>query len=244
MHGGSQKRFVATGVMIVCFLSSCAVYHPQSVDIPLVDHRGEVRADVAVGTSFLAVMPNGENVNATATWAVGDWYAAQLHANYAGDNYYLQFAPGVYGRAGERFVMECYAGMGYGGVNHRYSDENDALGSGYRGYYLLPFAQVNAGWRRLGAFEVGFGLKMGCYMPNMDYFSDWNSASVVPVNGEHYDTYNLLLEPQMQVAVGGEQVKFHFRIGYAWLNDLVGGNYAGRFTYDRLNVSLGLGFSL
>ena len=111
-----KTRFLLVAMAVLA--ASCSVYHPQSVDIPLVDHRGELRADVAVSASTVIILPDAVNLNTTFTYAATDWLAGQLHANYGGDNYYVQAAPGVYKPIGKRFVLEGYFGAGYGGIDH------------------------------------------------------------------------------------------------------------------------------
>ncbi len=220
--------------------ASCSVYHPQSVDIPLVDHQGELRADVAVSASTVIILPDAVNLNTTFTYAATDWLAGQLHANYGGDNYYVQAAPGVYKPIGKRFVLEGYFGAGYGGIDHTKGKTNDSRHR-YTGHYLLPFAQVNAGWRRLGPFELGFGIKAGAFMPKIDYYRFNNAEPPEVTAEEHYSNTNLLLEPQLQIRVGGRDLMFTLRLGYTFLDKL--DDETQNLNHDYLTLSAGLGFS-
>ena len=38
--------------------ASCSIYHPQSVDIPLINHAGDTRVDAAVGVSAFLMLPD------------------------------------------------------------------------------------------------------------------------------------------------------------------------------------------
>ena len=233
-----KTRFLLVAMAVVT--ASCSVYHPQSVDIPLVDHKGELRVDLATSVSTVVFLPDVVNINTTFTYAATGWLAGQLHANYGGDNYYVQAAPGLYKPIGKRFVLESYFGAGYGGVNHTKQTTNDSRHN-YMGSYLLPFAQVNAGWRHLGAFELGFGMKVGAFMPKLDYYR-YNNAEPPEVTAEeHYSNTNLLLEPQLQIRVGSESLMFTLRVGYAFLDRL--NDETQNLNHDYLTLSAGLGFS-
>lgn len=228
----------------MAMMASCTIYHPQSVDIPLIDHQGEWRGDVAVGASSLVVIPDNVSLNATVTYGVTDWLAGQVHANYGVDNYYLQAAPGVYKAIGEKFVVEGYVGVGYGGVNHDESKNVTDTSTVYRvydGHFVLPFVQLNFGWRRLGPVEIGFGVKAGGYLPDMEYHRLRATEPPTVKYEEIYTTPNFLLEPHVQLRIGGEHVNFTLRAGYSFLSDLDNG--AERMTYDRFGLSMGLGFN-
>ena len=96
-------------------LASCSIYHPQAVDMPLINHAGDVRVDANLSMSAWLV-PDATNLNLTGSVGITDALAGQLHVNYGGDNAYVQAAPGIYFPVGENFVVETYAGFGYGGA--------------------------------------------------------------------------------------------------------------------------------
>lgn len=226
--------------------ASCSVYHPQAVDIPLMNHAGDTRLDASVALSTW-ILPDAFTFNLTGTHAFNDWFAAQAHVNYGGDNYYGQLAPGAYYPLGGKSVLEGYLGVGYGGASRDDVDKDNSSKAkhnyNFSGYYLLPFAQANFGWHDLtGArIDVGFGLKAGVFMPDYSYVEVDGDGNVLAGTGETYRTNNFLLEPQMMFRIGGEKVKFNLRLGVAWLSDL--GNNGKGFIYDNLTASTGLTFT-
>ena len=231
-------------VAMLAAMTSCTVYHPQSVDIPLIEHRGELRAEADVNLSTFIFTPNVIAAGATATYGATDWLAAQLHVNGGTGNYYLQAAPGVYTKWGEKGVVECYAGLGYGGASTEHSNTARPTHD-YQGSYLLPFIQANGGWRHLGAFEIALGLKVGAFCPDYTYvaykYDDETGARMVKEQ-TFYDTPNLLIEPQLQVRVGRKNVHFTFRMGYTWLSDMtIGGSE--HLTYANFMISNGVSFT-
>ena len=85
--------------------TGCSIYHPQAVDIPLIDHKGDVRVDVSAAMSAM-VVPDVVTMNTTVSYGFTDWLAGQAHINYGGDNYYAQVAPGAYYPLGEHGLLE------------------------------------------------------------------------------------------------------------------------------------------
>lgn len=230
-------------LMLTALAASCSIYHPQAVDIPLIEQPNETRIDASAGLSFW-LLPDAVSLNLTASHGFNNWLSGQVHANYGGkDNYYLQAAPGAYLHVGEKGILEGYIGMGYGGAG--YSSQNDTSASyyTYKGNFLLPFAQVNFGWRHLGPFEIGFGLKSGVLQPKYEYHRFKTDGTEDPDRFRSYNTANLLLEPQLQMRLGGEHVMFTLRLGYAWLSNMLNENSeSNNFTYDFFTLSSGLNF--
>ena len=229
--------FVATG---------CSIYHPQAVNIPLVNHRGDAQVDLSVGVSSW-VLPDVFTFNATGSYGVNDWLAAQAHANYGGENAYGHLAVGAYRRLGAHGVLEGYAGFGLGGAwreAQRRDDVEDAEVAryDYSGSFLLPFMQGNIGWRDLtGAhIDLAFGLKVGAYVPDFEYKAFNSDGELLPRHSIPYSTTNLLLEPQLQFRLGGQHLKWNARFGFAWLSDIYGAET--NLTYDWFTVSTGLTF--
>ena len=241
-------RYALLSAVLSLTVTSCTVYHPQSVDIPLINHAGDVRIDASLGTSVF-VIPDAININATGSFGINDWLAAQLHLNYGGDNYYGQIAPGVYFPLGQNSVFEVYAGMGYGGaerddVSAEYS-ERTTTGNNYSfsGHYMLPFAQGNIGWHDLtGAhFDIALGMKVGAFMPDFHYYEVNNGGNEIANTAQDYTTTNLLLEPQVMLRLGSQPLKFNVKFGVAWMNDL--SESSNKFIYDIVTASAGLTFS-
>lgn len=246
-----MKRVIVLLAVLPLF-AACSIYHPQAVDMPLINHKGDVRIDANMSMSAWLV-PDAMNINVTGSTGLTDWLAAQVHANYGGDNAYVQAAPGVYFPVGDNFVAEGYVGFGYGGIwrngsgsSDRKKEENASTSRyAYSGNYMLPFGQVNVGWHDLGAvhFGVAFGVKVGGYMPDFNYSEfDANDQEVVG-RGEHYTKTNLLVEPQLQLGIGGEHVRWVTRLGFAWLNDVNAEANSTTFMHDWFTIGTGLQFT-
>ncbi len=229
-------------------VSGCSVYRPQSVDIPLISHRGDLRVDGAVALSWWA-LPDVASLNATASYGLTDWLAGQVHFNTtAGNGFYAQAAPGYYASLGRIVVAEAYAGLGYGGGsrdnidngNSEYAKQNYS----FSGHYFLPFVQGNLGVHTPGLFQVdvAVALKAGLFVPDFEYFYVDNEEHEIAGTRAAYNTNNFLLEPQLMVRFGPKFLKFNVRLGYAWLSDLNKAETA--FIYDRLTVSGGVTLSL
>jgi hypothetical protein len=228
-------------------LTGCSVYHPQSVDIPLISHQGEVKVDGSLGMSASIAFVDAVNMNLTASAGLNDWLAAQVHANYGGDNYYMQVAPGYYHQLGEKSVMECYAGVGFGGSGRDKVSANESSSSliqdyNFDGHYVLPFMQGNIGWHDLTAahIDLGFGMKVGAFMPDYRYQPLDKNGVEIASETTNYTTTNLLLEPQVIVRFGLERVRFNVKMGFAWLNDVT--VTLDHFNYDWFTLSGGLTF--
>lgn len=234
-----SMRFVCLPVFLSLMVTSCTVYHPQAVDIPLINHSGDTRIDASVGASMWATL-DAINLNATASHGFNDWLTGQVHVNYGSDNWYGQVAPGFYYPLGANSVIELYAGYGYGGANRDSDDDKEK----FSGHYHLPFGQINFGWHDLtGAhFDLGFGLKAGAFIPDYEYHK-YNSDGTEDLSKyEEYKKTNMLFEPQVMFRVGSKNVKFNVKAGVAimsdWMNDEANG-----MLYDVFTGSVGLTFS-
>lgn len=235
----------AVGVMMA---AGCSIYHPQSVDIPLINHQGDSRLDVSTSISS-TVLPDVVTIGATYSYGITDWLAGQVHINYGGENVYGQLAPGAYLNLGEHGLLEGYAGVGVGGawsnnganemaqdsVVHRYS---------YSGRFVVPFVQGNIGFHDVGRvhFDAALGLKAGVYMPSFDYLNYDTNGVHMPELDYHYGTTNLLLEPQLMLRLGSERVRWNLRLSYAWMSDIAHGG-GEHFMYDFFTFSTGLTFA-
>lgn len=228
--------------------TGCSIYHPQAVDIPLIDHKGDVRVDVSAAMSAM-VVPDVVTMNTTVSYGFTDWLAGQAHINYGGDNYYAQVAPGAYYPLGEHGLLEGYVGVGYGGA---WSDNTDKQDDNpkydYKGSFAVPFGQVNIGWRNLTAahIDLAMGLKAGSYLPSFNYREYNADGSLKPEGAYSYNTANVLLEPQFIFRIGSQHVKFCLRGSFAWLSDMYSDNPnagADKFVSDIVTLSAGINFT-
>ena len=244
-------RYSLLSAALSLTMASCTVYHPQAVDIPLINHAGDTRIDASVSMSMW-VIPDAFNVNATVSHGFNDWFTGQAHINYGGDNYYAQVAPGYYLPLGTNSVLEVYAGYGFGGVDRtddddakNYDDGTSRKSSDFSGRYHLPFVQANIGWHDLlsSRFDIGFGLKAGAFMPDYEYHAYDANGDEILSRREVYNTANFLVEPQMMLRFGGEKMRVSVKLGMAVLSDWMNDDASGMI-YDFLTGSVGLTFTL
>ncbi len=254
MNTNMIVRRLMAFVALATMAAGCSIYHPQAVDIPLINHAGDTRVDASASVSAL-VFPDAINVNATLSHGFTDWLAGQVHVNYGGENFYTQLAPGAYLPLGEHGLLEGYAGVGFGSVwrqqektvttdtsSYTYIDYE------YSGRFTVPFGQVNIGWHDLtGAhIDLALGVKAGGYMPNFNYRDYGSDGALRPDGSFSYSTPSLLLEPQLVFRIGSETAKFCLRGSFTWMSDFMGDNTSGNshnFTIDIFTLSAGVNFS-
>ncbi len=234
------RLFAATAVAAV-LATGCSVYHPQAVDIPLINHRGDTRLDASLSLSTL-VLPDAVCANVTASHGFNDWLTGQVHFNFGGDNYYAQAAPGAYFPLGEKSVFETYFGVGYGGASRDNATGSDSVAHyDFHGHYTLPFVQGNIGWHDLTGINIdlALGVKVGAFLPDYSY-THYNAAGDVTSN-EVYNQPTFLFEPQAMLRFGSENLKLSLRVGMVYLDDV---SESSRYmVHDLLTFSAGLAFT-
>lgn len=203
-------------LLILCSLlmTSCAIYTPHAVDIPLMQEKGDLRVDGGVSMTFPALVPN---VNVTGTYGFTNCLAGQGHIDFTYGGYFFQGAAGLYKPFG-KFVLEGYAGAGVGGRN--FTREGTNYERLYNSFYQLYYGQMNMGFANLanGCIDIGVGLKLGSMVSDMTC----TFTALEPGDErdpEHYNGSNLLFEPQFTVRFGGPKVKFGIHLSYAELVD-------------------------
>ena len=244
-----SQRLTVFIVFVSLFFTSCSIYHPQAVDIPLINHSGDTRIDASFGMSYWLI-PSTFTMNATVTHGFNDWFSGQLHANYGGNNFYLQAAPGAYKSLSDNSVVEGFVGVGYGGA---WSDNVDATSRSssnndysYEGTFIMPFAQSNFGWHDLTAahIDLGFGIKVGAFIPDFDYRELNSNGNVITGSEYTYNTTNLFVEPQFLFRIGSRRIKFNVKVGVTWMSDIFKENSQSRNLYsDLVNTSAGFSFA-
>lgn len=227
--------------------TSCIMYHPQAVDVPLIHEKNQLEIDG--GVSFNTLPPIiSPSLGVTASYGATDWLAVQAHFGYSGNkSFYTQAAVGGY-LPYEKFVFEGYLGYGFG---HSYGD-NDKKNGGrqeVQGNYHLPFAQVDAGWASLadGHIDVGLGMKVGLYMPDMTDITYDADGGIK--DRSLYTANSCLLEPQIFFRGGGKHLKASLRVGYCqFFGKGEGGEEYVPFkgidaTYAPISATLGITYS-
>ena len=235
-----KKLLFLAGLLLS--LTGCTVYHPQAVDIPLINHAGDTRVDASLSMSSWVVVPDAVNINATVSHGFNGWLTGQVHLNYGGDNWFGQVAPGYYFPMGDNSVFEFYVGYGYGGANRDDKDDNREK---FSGFYHLPFAQANIGFHDLTRINLdfGFGIKIGAFFPDYEYHKFDSDGIEALSKYEHYTKSNILFEPQLMVRFGSEKVKFNVKLGIAWLSNFVNDNDNDHMIYDFSTASCGFTFA-
>lgn len=227
-HFGKVTLIVVLSMMT----TGCWVYKPQLADVPLIDHKGDVRVS---GSMYLYPVIGG--AAATISTGLTNHLAMQLHADYSGSIFYSHIAMGLYHSYGKS-VGEFYLGWGYGHADVYL----DAYPARANGQYACGFAQYNHGWHLSRRCDMGFAMKVGTMFPDyngrindIDENGDFVVRSVFPPKK------STLIEPQVFFRVGGEKVKFQTQVGFT---HLFGWPKENVLRYEPLSVSAGISISL
>jgi hypothetical protein len=226
-------------IVLLIFLSGCAVYHPQTTDIPLIDHKGELRIDA--GASLIPSLHSTISYGLTNSIALQAYGSAGIeHRRYA------QFSPGFYKSLRNKKVFEIYSGFGLGSANtikDPLANMPERVKQSLSGNYQLYFVQFNWGKNADKSRELdwGLGLKTGIFHSRL---TDENYYGIYS-EGEPYQIYNdnsILLEPVFSFRIGKEKTKFTYKFALTRIFKL---NHVHNFIpAPLLNMSLGLNFKL
>jgi hypothetical protein len=197
-------------LLIPVFLVGCAVYHPQAPDIPLIDHKGEVRIDL--GGTFIPSFHSSFSYGLTKKIALQIYGSAGLE-----NRRYFQFASGLYKSLKDKKVIEIYSGIGFGHANSRkdpLANLPETIEQSLHGNYQIYFVQFNWGKNNAESnkLEWAIGIKSGLFH---SIFKDVNYYGIYP-EGSTYLTYtenHILLEPVISFRIGDEKARFTFKIG-------------------------------
>ena len=217
----------------------CAVYHPQTTDIPLIDHKGELRIDLG-----LSVIPS---VHSTFSYGLTNKIAVQAFGSVgAEDRYYFQFSPGIYKCFQSKKVIELYSGFGLGHANtikNPLANMPESIKQSLYGNYQLYFVQFNWGknTNESRKLDWALGIKTGLFHSNltdMNYYSIYSETGPFPNAKEN----SILLEPIFAFRIGDEKVKFTYKFAFTKILKL---NHPGNLIpAPLLNMSLGVNFKL
>ena len=230
-------NFILLFVLFV--LSSCSMYHPQAVDIPLLTTKGEIKADATFSVAA-TMIPSTPGINTTISYAATDCIAVQGFADYDGEtNHYFQGAIGAF-KPFNRFVLEGFAGVGVGYSFHQYDYSTQNRRNEIFGNYNIYFGQVDFGWNNLTAvhIDVGGAIKMGAFCPNFVSI-DYNTNDETITSQINYDSPLLLVEPQLFFRLGSESFKVCFKFGFTSLGT---NKSKAEFQYEPFNFGLGVNF--
>jgi hypothetical protein len=225
-----NTKLILSGFLILRFMTSCVVYHPHMVDIPLISKKNDLRIDAGV-----SVVPS---VNTTVSYGLTDRIAVQAYGSFgADDRFMIQGALGYYKDLGSRKIMEIYSGFGYGyGSAYKNSNPGDLYG-GYQSYFAqFNFGKVN---NRFAHMDYGIGMKAGFLhsdLTDQNYY-EYNSESAPNLN---YQDKSILFEPVGFIRMGGEKLKFELKLGGCLIYKLT--NTEKNFPYSHFNLGLGINY--
>jgi hypothetical protein len=226
-------------ISLISLFSGCAIYHPQTTDIPLIDHKGELRIDL--GTS---VIPS---VHSSFSYGLTNKIAIQAFGSVGVESrYYFQFAPGLYKSFNNKKVIELYSGVGLGYANTTkdpLTNMPEVIKQSLFGNYQLYFVQFNWGKNayNLKKLDWGLGLKTGLFHSNltdMNYYSISSEVGPFPLNKEN----SILLEPVFVFRIGREKAKFTYKFALTKILKLH--HPENYIPSPVLNMSLGINFKL
>jgi hypothetical protein len=220
------------GLLIPLMITSCCVYHPQTIDIPLIKQKHDLRLDAGI-----SIIPSA---NATISYGLTNKIAIQGFGTIGSDDrYYFQIAPGMYKKFKNKTVGELYAGFGYG-YGNAYRDANPG---NMFGNYQIYFVQYNFGKydSKFLKMDYGFGLKTGYFH---SILTDENYYRFYSENGPFasYNEKSILVEPLVFARFGGEKIKFNIKVGLCRVFKIT--NTDKYIPVENLNIGLGLNCSL
>ncbi len=207
------------------------------VDIPLISKKGDLRVD-AIGsipsmfvnttisyglTSNIAIQING---------SICPFYSQSINSkiNYQG-------AIGYYKDLGDKTVMEIYSG--YGKFNN-YSDFEASYSDNYTAYtskYNIYFSQFNIG-KMKEYFDYGLGIKAGLVKSNLE--KDLYDNNTNPYQTTLSSSNNFLVEPTFFIRVGGNNLKFNFKLGTCYIFNTSTTSSSAFFPF---NLGFGINYS-
>jgi len=225
-----MRKVICQGILFFLLINGCGVYHPQTIDIPLIREKNDLRIDAGI-----SVVPT---VHSTISYGLTKKLAIQAFGSVGSDEYYFQVAPGLYKDLGRQRVMEFYGGFGYG-YGDIYKDANP--GSMF-GNYQLYFVQYNLGKYATGSqhLDYGFGIKTGYFhsiLTDENYYKFYSYTGPYDI----YDENSLLIEPVIFCRLGGERVKFRINAGLSWIMKI--SNPENYIPVAIFNMGFGINFT-
>jgi hypothetical protein len=210
-------------ILLISSVSACTVYHPQMVDIPLINKKKELSIDGGISFDPAAY--------GTISYGLTDMIAFQCNGNFLSkERYSFLGAVGLYRSFDRQRVGELYAGGGYG-----YADiSNDANAGRLFGNYHQYFIQANYGKR--GKTEYGIGFRAGLIFSSLtdENYYDYSSATGPYV---HHNDKNLVVEPSIFWRTGTRKIKFSVKLNGCWGHLVL--HSKKLLSYTPLNIGLG-----
>ncbi|MEI6556387.1 MAG: hypothetical protein WCL70_12425 [Paludibacter sp.] len=205
----------------VLLLNGCAVYYPQTTDIPLIKEKNELRVDGGISL-FPAI-------NGTVSYGLTEKIAVQLSGNLmvAGNHnpiptfpYLITGAVGLYKfNPTNNWTKELYVGFGNGySTDYYWRDMPYATLSGnYQIYYI----QGNIGRRGIKHkfFEYAFGLKLG--LINSHLHEHYDNPTFQPRNEVKHNELGAFIEPAISIKLGSDRLMFNIKPSFCYIKKII-----------------------
>lgn len=225
-----RTRFILFLILsFTLFITSCGVYHPQLAEIPLIDHKGDVRLSAKISTPSTASLAISTGVTDHVAVQMYTDITPMVSANYS------HLAIGYYS-SWEKTVFELYAGLGCGASKH--TNPGDLLWI-VLGKYYIPYVQANLGITNVTKAHIDFGIsiKTGYIIPEF-YILDVNTSNKTQSGYSWNFNTGYLIEPQFFARIGSECVKFSLQVGYCFANVF----QTAEYYYNPFAVGAGVTF--
>lgn len=212
-------------------LNACNVYTNQTVDIPLISKKKELRADAGLSLK--------EFVYGTISYGLTDKIALQTFLNLSYDNrFFFQNAAGYFRDLGNRNIMEVYGGFAFGYTNAGNHDVPTKL----KGPYQLYFTQFNFGKIdcQFANADFGFGIKAGYLHSNLENLNYFTHYPQYTGPFEPLVVNSFMIEPNAFLRIGGEKLKFSLKLGSCLPYQF--NNRDKKLPIDMLNIGIGINY--
>lgn len=184
-----QSR-IAIALLSLLLLSSCGAHVPTAVDLPLMEHQGELRAN-----GVILFDKSKPIYSLSAAYGITDHLAAQAHVTQWNHKHY-QGALGWYTTYNNHSVLEVYGGYAYQEAHNQYQSRR------YDGDHRCGFLQANYGWPRIALYgkwylNAGASIKLGYLHSIVSTLKLDDNTTAVP------STYNnIFCEGLLQLGIG------------------------------------------
>lgn len=196
-------RFLIIPIIFCC---SCAsVYVPNSRNMPIIDHGGEVTASVKGGSTGFEGQLAFSPVNRFGITAEGLYKnssTSEVDEDYQ-KHEYLGFGAGYYEPISDWGVFEVYGGYGKGEGSAQdeyiFFTSNTEYATGkYKRYFVQPGFAL-----KKEHIELGF-----CYRISRVEFYEFENSNIQGI-----EISNTIMEPAVIFRAGGENIKMDSQIG-------------------------------
>jgi hypothetical protein len=226
-----MKGIIVLAILFIFGLAGCSVYTHQTVDIPLINKKNELRADAGISLK--------EFFYGTLTYGLTDKIALQTFYNKSAEGrFFFQNAVGYFRDLGNRNIMEVYGGFAFG---HAETGNHD-VPTKLKGPYQLYFTQFNFGKIdcHFANADFGIGIKAGILHSNLENLNYFTHYSQYTGPYEPLVVNSFLLEPAAFLRVGGKKLKFSLKVGSCMQYQFI--NKDKNLPVDKLNIGIGLNY--